>query len=146
MSHGSWMTISDDSNFNMNENVLHQQVESFIHTATDFDGIQVADGRHVDPVIFLNILQATLKANVSEDLEFLDELPDPYFSVEDYELAAEEEEDGDEDTMTIKDVMYAMDQQLVREHNDDIATNWRQSLEENAGGTGPVQTILRGLP
>ena len=45
-----------------------------------------------------------------------------------------------------KDVMDAMDEQLMREQNEDIATNWRQSLQETIGGSGPVQTILRGLP
>jgi hypothetical protein len=145
----SWMVISDDLNFNVNEHILQHQVESFLRTSSEYDGIPAADSPSVNPVMFLNILQATLKATVPEDLEFLDHLPDPYFSVEDYELADEEEDDdeGNEDTITMKDVMNAMDLELMRqrEHDDDIVTNWKQSLEENAGGTGPVQTILRGL-
>ena len=147
----SWMIISDDdAGFNLNENVLQDQVESFMQNASEYDGVQVADAPSVNPVVFLNVLQATLKATVPEDLEFLDRLPDPYFSAQDYELAEEGDDDDDgeedEDTMTMKDVMDAMDEQLMREQNEDIATNWRQSLQENIGGSGPVQTILRGLP
>jgi hypothetical protein len=146
----SWMEISDEQNFNVNENVLEHQVESFLRTPSEFDGIPAADSPSVNPVVFLNILQATLKATVPEDLDFLDHLPDPYFSVEDYELADEEEGDdeGNEETITMKDVMNAMDMELMgqREHEEDIVTNWKKSLEENAGGIGPVQTILGGLP
>ncbi|GAX13839.1 hypothetical protein FisN_5Lh269 [Fistulifera solaris] len=149
----SWMVISDDQNFNLDEHILEHQVESFLRTSSEFDGIPVVDSPSVNPVMFLNILQATLKATVPEDLEFLDNTPDPYFSVEDYELADDEEEyddEGNEETITMKDVMNAMDLELMRQRDhdddDDIVTNWKQSLEENAGRTGPVQTFLRGLP
>lgn len=143
----SWMTISDDPSPAMKDTIIeHQIIESFLQHSSDYDGIQVAYSPSVNPTAFLNILQATLKAKQPQDLAFLDQLPDPYFAAEDYELAEGEEDGDDEDTITMKDVMEVMDQQLMRDDDEDIVKNWKQSLEESIGGSGPVQTILQGLP
>lgn len=106
----------------------------------------------INPVVFLNMLHTTLKA------QSIDELPnasrprvnqgDPYFSHDDYE--AMEDTDDDDNDDEVEELMQAMDRELGRETDEGAATekvvsNLLQSLETSGPNPGPVKTLLQSM-
>jgi hypothetical protein len=146
-------------------------VHAFFKGASSIEGVthDKDDNFTINPTAFMNILHATLKAETTDDLSFLDQTDaqqnnDPYFSLEDYDLAEDDEEDShsNENDQDMVDVMQAMDLELVGSvsmsrtldgpdapseiaEGSHVLSNLLQSLEEGGGAPGPVRNLLQEM-
>lgn len=143
--------------------------QSFMASQSGVEGISSQKTErspvHINPTVFLNMLHAVLKAESAEELNFApaEEAQDPFFSAEDYEMMEPEEGEADADLVGL---MKAMDQELKNAatsrtmdrdnlpegvtdekvvEDAHVLSNLLQSLDSGAGGSGPVQNIMKEM-